>query len=145
MANRIKKANNKGQALVEFALSILVLIVFVFGIFEVGRLFYMKIALANAAREGARYLTRHTDDADPDNPAGQYGKTIQAAIDEAANSGIEIGIDNVTAYCPVKNNQDVCESSKEAQVTVTVDVDVGFVSNLFENMTIEEVAIMRAP
>jgi len=142
MANRIKKVNNKGQALVEFALSILVLIVFVFGIFEVGRLFHMKIVMVNAAREGARYLIRHPSDA-----SAGFPLTKNAVINEANNYGIDLGAAIITAEC--SDNFNVCKISpnKDTYVTITleVDVDVGIVSNLFGIITMEEVAIMRVP
>ncbi len=45
----------KGQALVEFALTFTLFLVLVFGIFEVGRLMFYFIAINTAAREGARF------------------------------------------------------------------------------------------
>lgn len=45
---------NKGQAIVEFALIIPLFLILVFGILEVGRLVFMQMTVAQAAREGAR-------------------------------------------------------------------------------------------
>ncbi len=50
--NKIK--NNRGQAIVETALSIIILFLVVFGITEFGRAMYIKNMLNNAARAGAR-------------------------------------------------------------------------------------------
>ena len=46
-----------GQSLVEFALIIPILLLLVMGALELGRLFYIKVTLHNAAREGAYYLS----------------------------------------------------------------------------------------
>ncbi|MHB8614251.1 MAG: TadE/TadG family type IV pilus assembly protein [Candidatus Dormibacteraceae bacterium] len=46
--------NQRGQSLVEFALSSVVLLLLVGGLVDIGRAIYVSEALANAAREGAR-------------------------------------------------------------------------------------------
>ena len=46
--------NNKGAALLELALTLLLLLTIVFGIFEYGRVMYITNTLNHAAREGAR-------------------------------------------------------------------------------------------
>lgn len=50
----MKLCDQKGQALVELALSIFVLVLIVFGITEFGRVMYIKNTLNLAAREGTR-------------------------------------------------------------------------------------------
>ena len=50
--NHYKKS--KGQALVELALALALLIPLIFGVFEFGRAMYIKNTLLNAAREGVR-------------------------------------------------------------------------------------------
>jgi len=50
---RLKKPT--GQALVEFALVVPLLIILIFGIIEFGVLLYDKAVITNASREGARY------------------------------------------------------------------------------------------
>ena len=46
--------NQKGQALVELALGLMLLSLLVFGVFEFGRVMYVKNTLNLAAREGVR-------------------------------------------------------------------------------------------
>ena len=53
--------NEKGQALVEFALVLPVLLMLLCGIIDFGWLYYNQITLNNAAREGARYAVIHYD------------------------------------------------------------------------------------
>lgn len=50
-----KIRNQKGQALVEMALVLPILLMLVFGIIEFGRIFNAYIIVSNASREGARY------------------------------------------------------------------------------------------
>jgi len=52
---RRKKRGERGQALVEFALALPVLLLLLLGIIEFGLLLYNKQVITNAAREGARY------------------------------------------------------------------------------------------
>ena len=49
--------HRQGQGLVEFALLLPILVLVVFGIFEIGRAFFTLVAITNAAREGARVYT----------------------------------------------------------------------------------------
>ena len=53
------KKSQAGQAMVEMALVLPILVVLVGGILDFGWLFYNKISLNNAAREGARYAVIH--------------------------------------------------------------------------------------
>jgi len=51
------KKNEKGQAIVELALILPILMLLIFGITEFGRIFSTYLILANSAREGARQAT----------------------------------------------------------------------------------------
>lgn len=52
--------NTRGQALVEFALILPLLLLLMFGIIEFGRAFFQKNITINAAREGARFAAVQT-------------------------------------------------------------------------------------
>ncbi len=49
----------RGQATVEFALSITVFLLLLFALFDVGRLIYLQNALTAASQEAARILVAH--------------------------------------------------------------------------------------
>jgi len=49
------RSNRRGQSVIEFALSLPVLILLMFGIVDLARAFYLDIQMAGAARAGARY------------------------------------------------------------------------------------------
>ena len=56
--------SEKGQAMVEFALVLPLLLALLCGIIDFGWLYYHQITLNNAAREGARYAVIHYDPAE---------------------------------------------------------------------------------
>ncbi len=51
--------SSRGQALAEFALILVVLMLIVLGIVDLSRAVYIRSVVANAAREGARYAIVH--------------------------------------------------------------------------------------
>lgn len=52
----------KGQSLAELAIVLPLLLLLLLGVFDIGNGFRTYIALSNASREGARWLTIHPDD-----------------------------------------------------------------------------------
>ena len=52
-------ADSRGQSLVEFSLSALMLVLVMFGIFEMSRMLLVYTTVSNAARAGARYAIVH--------------------------------------------------------------------------------------
>lgn len=78
----------RGQAMTEFALLVPFMLLLVLGIFEFGRAFYYYSALANAAREGARYGLTHATDTN-----GIKTRAVNNAI------GVGIGPGDVTVQC----------------------------------------------
>jgi Flp pilus assembly protein TadG len=84
----------QGQSLVEFALSLAVLLVILLGVFDVGRAFNAYMVVTNAAREGAYYGAMH--------PKDEYGHVnpliVNHVIQEAQGSGITLTTANVTVF-----------------------------------------------
>ena len=84
----------KGQALVEFALIIPILLFLVIGVFDLYQLFFAKIVLNNASREGAYFLSINpADDSNCETTADPiycFKGTVDAVLAEASNSGIAI-------------------------------------------------------
>lgn len=69
------------QALVEVAILLPMLLLLVLGAMDFGRMFFTKIVLTNAAREGANFLAYY-----PEDPP--YTDTIDIISDEIVNSGV---------------------------------------------------------
>lgn len=52
----------RGQSLVEFALTAVLLITLVLGVVDFGRAYYTQVQIKNAVAEGGYYATQHADD-----------------------------------------------------------------------------------
>ena len=114
--SRAKKLKwSQGQSLVEMAVLLPLLLVLIIGAIEFGRLFFTRVVVTNAAREGAYYLATHPSDYD--SGTGNAPNTTIAAEMEASNSGIE----NITVSVVQKN----CCTPGLYSVEVTVETDVG--------------------
>ena len=103
-----------GQGMVEFALMLPVLVLFLVGVFDLGRAFHALITLNNAGREAARYGTLHRIDTD-----GMRA----AALQEAQNSGIVIANpdDDIDLTCPDVGTDAPCPRDTHLRVVITYD------------------------
>lgn len=94
MRGRTVDKGGKGQALVEVALVAPLFFLILFGIIDLGRVIWANDAVANAAREGARYASVH---------GGTVGLTTQASKDDirAHTGGFVIagGTDTTVNVC----------------------------------------------
>jgi Flp pilus assembly protein TadG len=61
-SNRACSALDEAQAMLEAALTLPLLLLFLVGVLDLGRVFTIQIALPNAAREAARYCALHPGD-----------------------------------------------------------------------------------
>ncbi len=59
---RVKADNQKGQALVEFSMLLIIFVLVLLVIIDLGRITYVQVALQNATREGARFGIVNPDD-----------------------------------------------------------------------------------
>jgi len=112
--NQLKYGSPPAQALVEYALVLPLLLLLVLGVMDFGRMFYTKMILTNAAREGANYLAYFPGDAD-----NGYVDTFAAIYDEANSSNFEVVETDVTySSC--------CTRGLPVGVTITKAVDLFF-------------------
>lgn len=88
-------ARQDGVAAVEFAVVIGLLFLILGGIFEFGRAFWHYDALAKAARDGARHVSRVTNDKLGD--AAAAAKEI--VVEEANDANVPIDDGNVDVLC----------------------------------------------
>jgi Flp pilus assembly protein TadG len=137
----ITRKNNHGQGLLELALVLPFLMVIVFGVFDLGRVFFTTITLVSAAREGARHLTVYPDDVSND-----FNDTYLVTQQEARNSGIDLTEEQVTITCTNSDDDsDHCDGGYAAMVTVTQDFDLILGWLLPSPITITRTAQMVVP
>jgi Flp pilus assembly protein TadG len=110
---------HKGQALVEIALVLPILLMLVFGIIEFGRILNAYIMVSNASREAARYYSIRSTDANINN------KVKDLVIEKVPNIGINR--DNITIN--VGN-----PGTAEEKVTVTVPCDLELITPIIKDI-----------
>lgn len=105
---RIKKASESGQSLVELAISLIVLLYLLLGAVEFGIALFQYISIRDAAQEGALYGSIN-----PTNEAEMRARAIDAAADvtplTASNVTVTINGDKTVAQA-ISANQ-ACEGS----------------------------------
>lgn len=112
--NQTQSGILKAQAAIEFALVLPILLVLVLGVLDLGRLFYTKMVLTNAAREGANFLAYSPEDSNY-----SYVDTFAAIYDEANSSNIEV-LSTEVVYT------DCCTKGLPVEVTITKTIDLVF-------------------
>lgn len=114
----------RGQSLIEFALVLPILLVLIISAIEIGRLFFTKIVITNAAREGAYYYATNPSSVDLGTLQTRAGDAARA---EAANSGVTV---TTVWFTPTGSG-----TFSKIQVTVSATVDdlliLGFLGNVF--------------
>lgn len=134
----------KGQALVEFALLLPLLVLLIFGVLELGRAFQTKIVLENAAREGVHNLIYDAKD-----PANDFPNTIAAVIAESQNSGVTITSADITVQCltagVVNSPANSCPPGSTAEVIVVNDFQVSIIEIFAGPIQISSNARMLIP
>ncbi|MEW6183388.1 MAG: TadE/TadG family type IV pilus assembly protein [Bacillota bacterium] len=93
----VKNKKDSGQALVEFALVVPLLLLVIFGTIEFGRIYHAQLTVASAAREGARKAAVTSDT-----------NEIETAIENAAAT---LNITTVTSNSSITTYPTVCPSS----------------------------------
>lgn len=131
---RLKK-NEKGQALVEFALVfVFVLIPILFGIMEFGRIFSANLIVINAAREGARVGVVTS-------PALRKSAIETAVIDRGASLGLTTSNVVISPNPPSSAGRG---QTLEVTVNFQVDLIAPVISNILPNpFPVRGVANMR--
>ncbi|HLA17268.1 MAG TPA: PKD domain-containing protein [Candidatus Limnocylindrales bacterium] len=107
----------RGQSLVEFALILPVAFVLLAGALDLGRVFYARISLHNAAREGAMQAAQTPDSYKPGQPCDQATNQIVCRVLlEVEDAWVEIDPSDVGRTCSVGG----CPAAPGSTVTVSV-------------------------
>ena len=138
--------NQRGQAMVEMALVLPILILLMFGIFEFGRIYNYQLTLTNAVREGARFAA-----------IGPFSDTSPNDTDSATITAVKTEITNrVKAYAVNLNTANLTlnvqfqgsttaarEPGDSAQVTAVYPVVENIPFMPLRTLNLHTTAIMR--
>jgi Flp pilus assembly protein TadG len=122
----------RGQALVETAIVLPMLVLMLFGILDAGRIFSTWVVVTNASREGARY--------------GAVGRTAPQIRTWTANAGAPVGVTtaNVTVTCTPNPCPGPSGSTVSVQVSKGVTMITPVISAIFgSTFTVTNTAVMR--
>ena len=122
-----RSRRSEGQALVEFALLIPLLVIIILGIIEFGRIWMTMNVLASAAREGARIAAVTSPDV----------AQVQAAVDDVLTAADITGA-TITTVGPTADNK----VTVTVQITYTV-VTGSFVPGLSSSMPLSRSVVMH--
>jgi len=117
-----RKRNNEGnshpaQALIELALVLPIVLLIILGAMDIGRMFFLKMSLVNAAREGSNYLALYPEDSE------NVYDVIKA---EGENTFLNLTIDPLDDV----SISGCCTHGLPVEVTVTKSIDLIFDSVL---------------
>ena len=120
--------NNRGQALVEFALILPILLLLIIGSMEFGLIIHQYLVVAEAAREGARSAAVGASDV-------VVASTVKTAASQIASDQLTITISPTTRV-------------RGSGVTVTVEMPVHTITNLISpffpsGFTVQGISTMR--
>jgi Flp pilus assembly protein TadG len=122
------RQDERGAAVVEFALVAPLLLLMVLGIAEFGRAYYVQATLSQAAREGVRVMALKND------PAGAITKTKAAAAPMLTLTNVTV----TPASCLTTG------TASAVDATVTVTYPFTFITKLFgSSKTLTAKGVMR--
>jgi Flp pilus assembly protein TadG len=117
--------SEKGQSLVEFALTLPVLILLLFGIVDFGRIFHAYLTIDHAGREAAR--------------AASIGKDAATITSIAVNQGSSIGLKT--------KHVNVSTGSSGTNATITIHYPITFLTPMIGKivgpLTLNDTTVMR--
>jgi hypothetical protein len=150
-ASSSSNQNQRGQDLIEFALALPILLLIIFGVLDLGRLFHSAITVTNAARVGARFgaLRRDIYNCDPTDTDCIYicdpncgpDYFINVTKNEALNNGIDLSTALVEPNCidgsiGISN---FCDYGDTFQIKVTYDFNL----IIGELISLDQIQIVR--
>ncbi|MHB8963784.1 MAG: TadE/TadG family type IV pilus assembly protein [Saccharofermentanales bacterium] len=133
MLNRLKRfsKNEKGQAVVELAIAIPVLLLVLCGIIDFGWIFSNKMVITYCSREGARYGTV--------NAAAQYSADdIEQRVLNVAPDYLKNDLNITVTYTDI---YDVRSGDVEVEVRYTVRALTPITGIFFDNQEVDLIAV----
>jgi TadE-like protein len=100
------RRSQHGQATTELALSSVALLFLLFGLLDLGRVFYMGVRLQDAAREGARVGAAYdpTSGTWPGLSDASIGSAVKDVLEQIGLSDADVVVKNPSTTCPATQN-----------------------------------------
>lgn len=121
------RPHSRGQALVELALVVPVLLFLTLAALDLGRVFYSMITVTNAARAGAMEAAYYPDSFSSGSACSATNRVMCAATRESANSFITVTPADVTKLCSPSCAKGASPANR---VTVTVQGQFSLITPL---------------
>jgi hypothetical protein len=125
--------NEKGQAMVEFALITPLLILLLCGIIDFGWIYGNQILMNNAGRDTARYMSIHYDSAGADDDAKD--ETAEGILSDRLGPGshANLDVDSILLY----------EANGDRKVQIIASYDLPLLTPLLSTFLGDETIIIR--
>lgn len=127
---------SRGQAMVEAAFALPILIVVLVTLVEGGRYVFYSHSLNHAAREGARYAIIHGENAVDGQPTGPPDDPTAAAVKDAVRDAA-LGVGDPESITIPDPTYDPFNNRRGSNVTVTISYTYAPVVPVFGPITVE--------
>jgi Flp pilus assembly protein TadG len=114
----------RGQAVVELAVILPILLVLLASAADLGRVFYSSVVVENAARAGALEASRNPTSFVPGGPCDVYTNRVLCAVQRESSPVVDIAVTDVAVAC----TPDPCADDLGNTVTVTVQGHFGLIT-----------------
>ena len=112
-----RRHRGRGQSLVEFAIILPIMMVFLAAVLDLGRVFYATISLNNAAREGAFQAAQTPESFDQGQPCNTATNMVTCRVQlESKDTSVQVAATDITMDCSVSG----CPAQAGSTVTVGV-------------------------
>jgi hypothetical protein len=142
---RSDETHRRGQALVELAIILPVLLLLMLAALDLGRIFYARIAVTNAAREGAMEATRNPGSWSPGAACSTSNTIMCAATREAQNGGFVVVAPADVAYSRSGDQVSVTVTGHFTLITPLMAVFTGGSGVTFASTASSDVIDLPAP
>ena len=122
--------SSEGGTLVEFSLTVLMLLMLMFGVVEMGRLVLVYTTIANSARAGARYAIVHGGDLTSGASSSTDQTAVKTVVKNFASAGtLQLADSNITVTYP-NSNSNLAGSTVTVTVVYTYTPMLGYFNTL---------------
>jgi Flp pilus assembly protein TadG len=131
------RRRSRGQSLVEFAMILPIMLVFLAGAIDLGRVFYATITLNNSAREGAFQAAQTPDSFDEGQPCNRATNLVTCRVQlESKDSGVTIAPSDISLTCSPGSCAAAAGNTVEVEVTGEFTLITPLLSMVFGGQTI---------